>query len=81
MDLSSVAMGAASAVNQNYAALTSAIAAAGQNPNANSVAGQQSAVTPAQASMDVLKQAIDFQASNGAQLAALINATGVDITA
>lgn len=81
MSISSISLGAASAVNQNYAALNSAISSTGQNPTVNSVTNQDNAALPAQASMDVLKQSMNLQASAGAQLAQMVASSGVDITA
>jgi hypothetical protein len=81
MDLSAISLGAAAAVTRNFAALNGAIAGTAQDPSVGSVTSQADAATPAQASMDVLRRSIDLQASTGAQLAALIGSTGVDLTA
>lgn len=82
MDFSAVSLGAASAVNQNYAALGSAIQAAGQNPNAATLASQTQSATPATFAVGVLKASLDAEASTGAQLAQMISqGPGIDIKA
>jgi hypothetical protein len=82
MDLTAASLGAASAVSQNYAVLAATNLAAGQNPTPGAVGNQGQAATQAQFSMDVLKQTLDLQATDGAQLAQMINSgAGVDIQA
>ncbi|MDR3669232.1 MAG: putative motility protein [Holophaga sp.] len=82
MELSAISQGAASAVTQNYASLGSSILAAAQNPASTaSLAGGQ-APTQAQFSVGVLKKSLDIQATDGAELAAMINpASTVDVLA
>jgi hypothetical protein len=77
----SVSLGAASAVTQNYAAQAASISVAGQNPAPATTGTQNQTTDLAQFSMDVLKKTVDLQASAGAQLAQLIQGTGVDIQA
>ena len=82
VDLNSTSLGAAGMVAQNYAALGSAVAAAGQNPSGATASAQSQADSLAQISVSVLKKALDIEATTAAQLTQMISqGAGINIQA
>ena len=82
MDLSSTSLGAASMVNQAYAAQGAAAALAGANPTPGAVSALSQTATLATFAVGVLKASLAFQTSTADQLAEMINqGSGIDISA
>jgi hypothetical protein len=81
MDLSS-SLGAASMVNQSYAAQGAIAALAGANPTPGAVSALSQTATQATFAVGVLKASLAFQATTGEQLTQMISqGSGINISA